>query len=474
MGNRPENFNILVVEDNPSDFYLIEQMLLSSRVNIKNIYSADRLSDAKEILKQHAIGLVLLDLSLPDSHGISTFLEIRPYAQKIPVIILTGLTDSDMAVEALKQNAQDYLVKGEFDVNLLTKSIEYSIERKKVEEKTLASEEKYRQMFYKNPFPMWINEMDSLQILEVNDAAIKKYGYERMDFLKLTLKDIQQSQVTTLNSANDSTQAKLWKHKKKNDEEIIVEFTYYPIDYFGRTVMQAQINDVTEKIRLGNELAIKKQQIVEAVLAAQEKERKAIGAELHDNINQILSAARLTISVALEFPDKIKELLPLSMDHLSTAIEEIRTLSKSLILSGSLKTFGLIQSIDDLVKHNQALTGLKIYFNADDLNENSMSEEQKITIYRIIQEQLNNILKHAQASSLRIDLETKGDQVSLLIADNGKGFDTAIQRNGIGITNIMSRAELFNGKAVIDSSPGKGCRLQVILNTKMPASLVAA
>jgi len=176
MGSESENFNILVVEDNPSDFYLIEQMLLSSRINTKNIYSADRLSEAKEILQQHPIGLVLLDLSLPDSHGISTFLEIRPYAQKIPVIILTGLTDSEMAFEALKQNAQDYLVKGEFDVNLLAKSVEYSIERKKVEEKTLASEEKYRQMFYKNPFPMWINEMDSLKILEVNDAAIQKYG----------------------------------------------------------------------------------------------------------------------------------------------------------------------------------------------------------------------------------------------------------------------------------------------------------
>src|SRR6185503_12028675 len=230
------------------------------------------------------------------------------------------------------------------------------------------------------------------QILEVNDAAIQKYGYERNDFLQLTLKDIQQSLVTTLSNTNNSDQAKLWKHIKKNGEEIIVEFTYYPIDYFGRTVMQAQINDVTEKIRLGNELAIKKQQIVEAVIAAQEKERKAIGEELHDNINQILSATRLTISVALEFPEKANELLPLSMDHLSTAIEEIRKLSKSLILSGSLKTFGLIQSIDDLIKHNQTLTNLKINFNAEDLNENSMSEEQKITIYRIIQEQLNNIL----------------------------------------------------------------------------------
>src|SRR5882724_6093873 len=265
-----EYINILVVEDNPPDFFIIEQMLLSSRLTIKNIHSASCLSEAKDILREHIIDLVLLDLSLPDSLGINTFLEIRPYAQKIPVIILSGLTDSEVALEALKKNAQDYLVKGEFNVNLLTKSIEYSIERKKAEEKTLASEEKYRQMFYKNPFPMWINEMDSLQILEVNDAAIQKYGYERNDFLLLTLKDIQQSLIATPNSSGDTAQAKLWKHRRKNGDEIIVEFTYYPINYFGRTAMQAQINDVTEKIRMENELALKKQQIVEAVLAAQE------------------------------------------------------------------------------------------------------------------------------------------------------------------------------------------------------------
>jgi len=123
------NFNVLVIEDNPGDFYLIEQMLLSSTLMIRKIYSADRISAAIELLKTHEINLVLLDLSLPDSLGINSFLQIRHVAQKMPVIILTGLMDSEIALEALKQNAQDYLVKGEFDVKLLVKSIEYSIER---------------------------------------------------------------------------------------------------------------------------------------------------------------------------------------------------------------------------------------------------------------------------------------------------------------------------------------------------------
>jgi two-component system, NarL family, sensor histidine kinase UhpB len=467
MGTGSENFNILVVEDNPSDYYLIEQMLRSSRLTIQNIHSADRLSKAKEILQQHTIGLVLLDLSLPDSLGINTFLELRPFAQRIPIIILTGLADSEVALEALKQNAQDYLVKGEFNVNLLTKSIEYSIERKKTEEKTQASEEKYRQMFYKNPFPMWVNELDSLRIVEVNDAAIQKYGYKREEFLSLTLKDIQQSLVPASPfSVTDTGQGKLWKHQKKNGDEIIVEFTYYPIDYFGRTAMQAQINDVTEKIRMENELTLKKQQIVEAILTAQENERKGIGEELHDNINQILSAVKLSLEVALEFPEKRTVFIAMCMEHITLAIEEIRKLSKSLILSGNLQAFGLVQSIDELVKHNLSVTKLAIHFTAENLDEALLSEEQKISIYRIIQEQLNNILKYAAASSVTISLHTMGEQIILLIADDGKGFDTTMQRKGIGITNIINRAELFNGKVKIDSSPGNGCRLEVVLNAK--------
>ena len=123
---------------------------------------------------------------------------------------------------------------------------------------------------------------------------------------------------------------------------------------------------------------------------------------------------------------------------------------------------------------NLSVTKLKISFNAEGLHEASLNEEQKVTIYRIVQEQLNNVLKHAQASSVNIQLNTAGDHVNLLIEDNGKGFDTNAQRKGIGITNIISRAELFNGKVKIDSSPGNGCRLEVILDTKAHEAQAAA
>lgn len=462
-----ENLNILVVEDNVSDQFLLEQMLLSSRLRINRFFFASTISEAKKILASSDINFILLDLSLPDSFGIDSLKTISHFTQLIPVIVLTGLDDDEVALDALKQNAQDYLVKGEINTNLLIKSIEYSIERKKAEENIIASEEKYRQMFYQNPFPMWINDEYTLQILEVNEAAVQKYGYEREDFLTLTINDIQVSGANVLNKKIDGTPQRIWTHRKKNGDTIIVEFTYYPINYFGRTAMQAQVNDITENIRLEEELILQKQQLVEAVLNAQENERKTIGAELHDNINQVLTAVKLNLGLAIEYQDN-KALIEKCEKNIEKVMEEIRKLSKQLILPGNLKELGLVQSIQDMMEEVLHLSGIGWKMFAKGVKENLLSEEQKLTLYRIVQEQLNNILKHAEASSIAITLDVSVSKVQLKIADDGKGFDTNRQRNGIGITNIINRAELFNGKVEIESSPGKGCSLLIELNSKHP------
>src|ERR1700694_3759464 len=96
---------ILVIEDNPADLCLIEGMLRSSRVRINTIYSASRIAEAGNLIEEHKIDLVLLDLSLPDSFGIDSFLKIKPAVKNIPVIILTGLSESEVAFEALQQGA---------------------------------------------------------------------------------------------------------------------------------------------------------------------------------------------------------------------------------------------------------------------------------------------------------------------------------------------------------------------------------
>ncbi|MEJ7767243.1 MAG: PAS domain-containing sensor histidine kinase [Chitinophagaceae bacterium] len=344
----------------------------------------------------------------------------------------------------------------------------------------LLSKEMYWQFLYKNPLPALIFDNENMQILEINDAAIEKYGYSRDEFAKLNIEHLHHAEDTAALMLEivhcdmpEQVAGKLWRHLVKGGNMIIVEVTYCQVSYFGKLAMQAQVNDVTEKVRLQDELNLKHLQLTSAVLSAQESERKGIGEELHDNINQILATVQLSLGFALDHPDKRIDLILRSMKNTAFAIEEIRKLSKALIIPGSLKELGLVSSLEELIKDFLMSSKLKIRIYSTGFQENNVSEKQMIAIFRIVQEQLNNIIKHADASTVTIRLNKTQKKLSLLIIDNGKGFNTDSHRTGVGITNIINRAELFDGKVDIDSSPGMGCRLQVVLNIKVASQEAA-
>ncbi|HUL57596.1 MAG TPA: EAL domain-containing protein [Usitatibacter sp.] len=127
--------SVLLIEDNPGDARLIREMLAEepSRVEFR-LKHADRLARGLELLAQKETSLVLLDLSLPDSHGLDTFAKVYAHSPKVPIIVLSGNDDQQLALYAVKSGAQDYLVKGKIDRELLLKAMQYSIERKRYQE----------------------------------------------------------------------------------------------------------------------------------------------------------------------------------------------------------------------------------------------------------------------------------------------------------------------------------------------------
>jgi len=126
--------SVLLIEDNPGDARLIREMLADDPAQPFTLTHADRLSTGIEKLSHKAADLVLLDLSLPDSHGIETFSKIYAHSPKVPIIVLSGNDDQQLALYAVKSGAQDYLVKGKIDSALLMKAMQYSIERKRYQE----------------------------------------------------------------------------------------------------------------------------------------------------------------------------------------------------------------------------------------------------------------------------------------------------------------------------------------------------
>ncbi len=127
------NLNILLIEDSLSDANLIREMLIEANGTVFDLDRVSRLSQGLERLAQQRFDLVLLDLSLPDSRGFETFVRTKNYVPDLPIIVLTDLDDKALAMEAVREGAQDYLLKGEVSGDLLGRAIRYAIERKRVE-----------------------------------------------------------------------------------------------------------------------------------------------------------------------------------------------------------------------------------------------------------------------------------------------------------------------------------------------------
>ena len=257
-----KRLQILVVEDNAGDYLLIEQMLLEIRDFQKDIVHVDALAHAIQNLQTKNFDVVLLDLSLPDSYGIDSFFRISQHSPQTPVLILSGLNDTRFAHDAVKNGAQDYLVKGDFEEKLLAKSITYSIERKNSIELLRESQETYRLLFENNPIPMYIREKDSFQIVGVNQSAVNHFGYSEEEFLQMKVTQLHPAdEIDSLINMIKEHDGKynspeIFRHICKNGKIVYVECRVRELIFQGNQCFLVLADDVTDKRRVQEEVLI--------------------------------------------------------------------------------------------------------------------------------------------------------------------------------------------------------------------------
>ena len=257
-----KRLQILVVEDNAGDYLLIEQMLLEIRDFQKDIVHVDALAHAIQNLQIKNFDVVLLDLSLPDSYGIDSFFRISQHSPQTPVLILSGLNDTRFAHDAVKNGAQDYLVKGDFEEKLLAKSITYSIERKNSIELLRESQETYRLLFENNPIPMYIREKDSFQIVGVNQSAVNHFGYSEEEFLQMKVTQLHPADEidSLLNMIKEHdgkyNSPEIFRHICKNGKIVYVECRVRELIFQGNQCFLVLADDVTDKRRVQEEVLI--------------------------------------------------------------------------------------------------------------------------------------------------------------------------------------------------------------------------
>lgn len=254
------------------------------------------------------------------------------------------------------------------------------------------------------------------------------------------------------------------KNYRKNGEEIWLHIRVQPL--FSREgTLDGYLGvafNVTEQKKLQETLIQQEveaqKKVIRATIAGQEKERNELGRELHDNINQLLAATKIQLETHLKSPNGRPDCVRTGYDYITTVIREIRVLSKRLV-SPRFREDSLADEIGLVLSNLGLLTRAKV--RLEQFDEQRLPVDLRLSLFRIIQEQLSNIHKYADATAIQIEGATDDRELWLNITDDGNGFEATQRRAGIGLNNIQTRAELYNGKVEIISAPGKGCRLSV-------------
>jgi two-component system, NarL family, sensor histidine kinase UhpB len=464
---------ILLIEDDPTDVLLVQEAL--SALPDHTLLQAETLRHAMDIVQTQAPDVILMDLGLPDGQQMASYSVMRQVAPSVPILILTGLQEEALAMEALRMGAQDYLIKGHFPGMFLARAIRYAIERKRGEEALRESETRYRTLFEQSLQPTWVIEPHSLRILACNTAAIEQYGYSRQEFLSMSLAEIRM--------AEHVPDRGLWRHRLKNGAQITADCLLADIVFEGRSAHLLVAIDVTAREReqqlLQDLNATLEQQVLERTAALEAKhqelqglasllnetaqrERKRLATEMHDNLAQLLVVGRMKLDlltrdgILSESLQAVKEL----RQCLSEALNYTRTLISDLRPPVAEGELNLGAGIAWVVKKLQRF-GLVVKVTENGCMMPVESEAVVILLLEALHELLFNVLKHAQTKEAFVALSQTDTHLEITVQDHGCGFDLAGERSrpkegGLGLLSIRERLVPFNAHLHIDSRPRHG------------------
>jgi two-component system, NarL family, sensor histidine kinase UhpB len=303
--------------------------------------------------------------------------------------------------------------------------------------------------------------------MEVPDNVIK--NFRQIHSSKMHPDDRQMiiEKFDSYLGANNTKWYSEYRYKINKEYRNILSQGFILRDKDGRPIQMIYIlKDVTEikksQEKLNEQQAIFRKSLALSVIEAQETERNRWALELHDNICQMLAVSKLYMEIGLNKQNNTSVLLQ-SKAIVEDAINEIRTISYN-IKPPQFDLLTLGESIRMLVSNIKRFQDFEFIMDFNEVREMNLRIEHKLMIYRVIQEQLNNILKYAAAKEIYLSITIEDGRATVYIQDDGNGFDPEKIKNGIGLNNIRSRLQAFSGNLTINSAPGKGCELIAVFN----------
>ena len=351
-------------------------------------------------------------------------------------------------------------------------------ERKKAVDALAESEEKYRQLFESESDAVMIFDAETRQFEDANPATLDLFGYSKAEFLELTVEGTSAEKDKTRTSVgkviqDDSQSAKvpLRYFKRKDGSVFPGEISAGKFISGNRKKIIGAVRDITDRLQAENKIRALNQQLIKA----QENERNRIAGHLHDHVAQDLSSLKIGLEtlfdhqceVPAEIGTKICELSKILQDSISA----VRDLSYDLHPPG-MDQLGLVRTVNQYCEDFSEKNDASVDFYTAGMKDLKLDFDTEINLYRLIQEGLNNIKKHAKASHVVIRLVASSPNIILRIEDNGQGFDVerrlarSFKEKRLGLFSMEERVSLLEGTMRIKSQPSKGTSLFIEVRCK--------
>jgi len=481
-----QKLDILMLEDMTSDAELVEYELRKAGIDFA-VRRVDTREGFLEELDRHLPDVILADHQLPSFDGLSALGLAQEICPDVPFIFVSGAMGEELAVDTLKKGATDYVLKQRLArlgaaVERALREAEERRQRRGIEANLRASEERFRTLFQTAGSVISVVSPEG-RIMEFNREAERVTGRRRQEvlgqgFMKLLVPGAYEEAVRTdmqkvlageathgfempLKVREGSERLFLWNVNRLLGEDGQVQGVIaVGQDITGRKRMEEDLREAAARLRL----------LTTQILTAQEDERRRISRELHDELGQSLTVLKLNLRAMgrqLPEPGQGKEEIEDLSVYVDEIIEKVRRLSRDLSPS-ILEDLGLVPALKYLINEFSKYYNITYAFDSEDMNH-LFAEEAQIIIYRIFQEALTNIVRHAQASNVHLAIHEQEGEVLLLAEDNGRGFDVAkvLSRKtggkGLGLASLDERAKMLGGGLQIHSREGAGTSITCTL-----------
>lgn len=351
--------------------------------------------------------------------------------------------------------------------------------QKQAEQDLQESEEKYRKVFESESDAIMIFDAETRRFVDVNNAAVKLYGYSREEFLLLTQSAITAEPEKSEESIRETLAGRLYGvpcrlHRKKDGTVFPVEIAACTFSWKGRTVVCGVIRDITERMARVKELQKNREELrklASELSLAEQHERERVAAELHDGVSQLLTSSviRLNSLKATSLPDSAAESIETICSILKETMQQTRSLTFELSCP-MLNELGLAAALEELCASMTHEQSIRFEFKGG-MEPIPLAMDRKIVLYRSTRELLINVMKHSEAKWACVKLEREDDHVRICVEDAGKGFDASMAgkgfspTGGFGLFNIREYLQHIGGCLKIESIPGDGT--EVVLSVPL-------